>query len=97
MDPSLIWPELAKMGIVALLMGVAIWWLAGRLKASEEEVRKSQEFRLSELKETNALYNKYSVQMDTVIKIVETVPSVIATNHEKIVDAFEDFKRELKK
>lgn len=96
MDPN-IWPEIAKMGSVALLMGIAIYWLAGRLKTSEDEFRKVQEARLGELKETNALYNKYSIQMDTVIETMKNIPNAIASNQEKLIDAFEDFKRELRK
>lgn len=97
MDPSLFWADLFKLSPVFAIMGAIIWYLAGQLKEERAENRKSQELRLAELKEANAVYNKYSVQMDTVIETMKNIPEIIARNQERLIDALDDFKREFRK
>jgi len=79
------------------LLGAIGTALSGTIGALWLALGKSQESRLTELKESNALFGKYSQQMDTVIELMKNTPVVIANNQEKLIAAFEKLREDFRK
>lgn len=74
-----VWGELAKSGLPVLLMGVGIWWLAGRLNKTEENQLKADETRrLAETKERETLLEMMKERIKTDLQVAASLESVRA-------------------
>lgn len=93
MDPTNVWTELAKAGLLPLLEAVVIWYLVGQLKDERSETRRVQEARLGETKEYQGLYNQAIKQIDTTTQLIGATPKALADFQEKVTDAMGDLTK----